>query len=89
MSLIPTFEYQDAQGNPVASTSDPAWKYTVISGGVRTVKDGAPEHLVGGKWMPIEKPAGKMGSGELNPRDSTADTEPPAPSGPVKAKAKK
>lgn len=81
--MIPTFEYQDAQGNPVSSSADPAWKYTVINGGVRTVKGGTPEHLVNGKWTPIQG---------VESRDSTADTEPPAapaPAAPQKAKAKK
>ena len=54
-SLIPKFEYQDADGNPVKSTSDPAWKYTVINGVIRTVKDGVPQEFKGGKWIDLPK----------------------------------
>ena len=53
--MIPTFEYLDAQGTPVASTADPAWKYTVINGSLRIVRDGVPEKLVNGAWIDIPK----------------------------------
>jgi len=53
--MIPTFEYQDADGNPVKSTSDPNWKYTIINGTVRTVKDGDPQQLVAGVWRNIKE----------------------------------
>lgn len=55
MSLIPSFEYQDAAGKPVTSSSDPAWKYTVIDGSLRTVKGGVPEILVNGQWVSAVK----------------------------------
>lgn len=53
MNVIPSIKFTDSDGNPVASSSDPRWKYTVINGCVRIVRDGTPEHLVNGSWKPI------------------------------------
>lgn len=54
--MIPRFEYQDEDGNPVKNAADPAWKYTIVNGQVRTQKDGPAQRLVDGKWVDIEKP---------------------------------
>jgi len=54
-SFIPRFEYQDQHGNPVASTCDPNWKYTVINRTLRTVKNAPPQQLLNGAWVEIPR----------------------------------
>ena len=54
-AMIPSFEFQDQNGNPVPSTADPAWKYTVINRSLRTVKNAPPQQLLNGVWVEIPR----------------------------------